>query len=83
MPMMLRLWGLRCMCTIYWWWVLAIVIVVGRRTLTGVSMVERKKERKMVTTPVKVHGGYHSICVWAGHRYDEVCELREIVFTEV
>ena len=28
------------MCTISWWWEPAIVIVVGRRTLTGVSMVE-------------------------------------------
>ena len=28
------------MCTICWWWVPAIVIVVGRRTLTGMSLVD-------------------------------------------
>ena len=38
--MMLRLFGLNCMCTICWWWDPAIVIVVGSRIMAGVSMVD-------------------------------------------
>jgi hypothetical protein len=30
-----------------------------------------------------VHGGYHGVCVWVGHGYDEVGRLLGCVFAKV